>query len=96
MTNVKRTKWKPSEIKQLKRLVADKTEDAQIATELSRTVSSIQQKRWDKGLVKFPKRPKKLMGGGKIEKPLDLKALTTTQKVLKALGYEIIITKSTD
>lgn len=90
--------WKPSEVKQLKKLVADKTTDAQIATELGRSVSSIAQKRWDKGLVKFHKRKqKKLTGGVQKDKPTtkppryaDLK---TAQAVLASLGYRVVVEK---
>lgn len=60
---ITRKPWKSAEIKTLKKLVADKTTDGQIATELGRTVSSIQQKRFEKGLVKWHKK-KAIVGGG--------------------------------
>lgn len=84
--------WTRSEKSKLKALYLVKS-DAQIADELGRSLGAIQQKRSALRLKKSKKVAKQVRGGAS---PLKSTDLAVAQSVLRQLGYEITITKTSN
>lgn len=92
-------RWTPEANDELKTLWAMHQDDVLISKKIGRSESSIAQQRYKLGLVKFKKKPGKVLdirrpqGGGQEPKEYGLEALIQTQAVLKILGYRLAITK---
>lgn len=89
--------WTRQDNNKVRELYLAKKSDEEIAQELGRSTLSIQQKRSKLGVTKFRRKAKKAVKqrGGAVS-PLKPTDLAVAQSVLKQLGYQITITKTSN